>query len=410
MTTGTCQEGGNGAIQSVATDGERRNPEVSPNLAFVYVDIGSVDNDKGSIRLDNTKKLLGRNAPSRARKAIRANDIIFATTRPYLRNIALVPLELDGEICSTGFCVIRSIGELAEPKFLYYACRSSFLLEQLIPKQRGANYPAISDSDVYEALLPLPYPDDPPRSTAEQRRIVARIEALFAELGECRRLHGEIVADTGRLMDAVLREKFGDISGDISQLGDECDILGGGTLPEAEEDVPFEEAILLLKVAELNRPENTPAITTAQRVISRSTASIRGYRIISPDSIILPKRGGAIATNKKRLLTRPAILDPNLMGITPKSQRLLSEFLLSWFETFDLKTISSGSTVPQLNRRDLLPILLPIPSEYTQQQVVASANQIRQEIDDMQVINIQNSTFLTGMEQAILSRAFRGEI
>ena len=72
------------------------------------------------------------------------------------------------------------------------------------------------------------------------------------------------------------------------------------------------------------------------------------------------KRGGAISTNKKRILGRPAILDPNLMGIVPDEGLIMQEYLLLWFENFDLSTLASGSTVPQLNRKDLA--LSKIPS------------------------------------------------
>ena len=44
--------------------------------------------------------------------------------------------------------------------------------------------------------IPIPYPDDPPRSLETQHRIVARIEALFGELRECRKLHQAVVEDT----------------------------------------------------------------------------------------------------------------------------------------------------------------------------------------------------------------------
>ena len=63
---------------------------------------------------------------------------------------------------------------------------------------------------LWEADIPIPYPDDPARSLETQRRIVARIEALFTELRECRKLHQAVVEDTNRLMDAVLAEVFPD--------------------------------------------------------------------------------------------------------------------------------------------------------------------------------------------------------
>ena len=154
---------------------ERRNPSKEPDVSFVYVDISAVDNRTG--RIVSPKKLKGAKAPSRARKVIRANDIIFATTRPYLKNIALVPPELDGQICSTGFCVIRANPSLTDPKYLFYLCRSDRVINQLnVNKMRGASYPAVTDNDVYEAIIPLP-------PLPEQRRIVARIEELMGGCG-----------------------------------------------------------------------------------------------------------------------------------------------------------------------------------------------------------------------------------
>ena len=124
---------------------ERRNPSKEPDVSFVYVDISAVDNKTGQIV--SPKEMKGAKAPSRARKVIRANDIIFATTRPYLKNIALVPPELDGQICSTGFCVIRANPNLADPKYLFYLCRSDCVINQLnVNKMRGASYPAVTDN------------------------------------------------------------------------------------------------------------------------------------------------------------------------------------------------------------------------------------------------------------------------
>lgn len=203
-------------LTRIVTDTSRRDPGTQPEKPFRYVEISSVDNQVGAVKLDEVRSLKGSEAPSRARKVIRTDDVLLATTRPYLKNIAMVPDALDDEICSTGFCVIRARESITSPRYIYYACRSDFFIEQLILKQRGANYPAVTHGDVYESLLPLPYPDDPARSLETQRRIVARIEVLFADLRAARELHQKVVEDTGRLMEAVLAEVFPDPSCDAS--------------------------------------------------------------------------------------------------------------------------------------------------------------------------------------------------
>ena len=106
------------SVADIAGDTTRRNPKSMPDDPFQYVDISSVNNEKGTIKLDEVRTIEGKDAPSRARKVIHENDVIIATTRPYLRNIALVPKGLDDQICSTGFCVIRAKSGLAEPSSL----------------------------------------------------------------------------------------------------------------------------------------------------------------------------------------------------------------------------------------------------------------------------------------------------
>src|SRR5258708_30616934 len=90
---------------SICGSKEACDPTRTPDSEFLYVDIASVWKDKFEVA--TPKRLAGRDAPSRARKRIRSGDVIVATTRPYLKSIARIPEELDGEICSTGFCVLR---------------------------------------------------------------------------------------------------------------------------------------------------------------------------------------------------------------------------------------------------------------------------------------------------------------
>ncbi|HSN78054.1 MAG TPA: hypothetical protein VL334_23515, partial [Anaerolineae bacterium] len=69
--------------------------------------------------------------------------------------------------------------------------------------QAGFSVSALAQVDI-----PIPYPDDPPRSLAEQRGIVARLEALLGEVREMRQLQAGIEKDVGRLMEAVVRDVF----------------------------------------------------------------------------------------------------------------------------------------------------------------------------------------------------------
>jgi type I restriction enzyme S subunit len=90
----------------VATRTSNRDPREEPDEVFRYIEISSISNE--SYRIEDWRVLKGSEAPSRARKIIKAGDTLFSTVRPYLRNIAQVPSNLDDEIGTTGFCVLRT--------------------------------------------------------------------------------------------------------------------------------------------------------------------------------------------------------------------------------------------------------------------------------------------------------------
>lgn len=195
-------------VDKVANDTTRRNPESEPDKPFQYIDIAAVDNQEFTIVPERVKTLLGQDAPSRARKVIHAQNIILATTRPYLKNIALVTEQFDNQICSTGFCVLCPISEKIDYRYLYHAVKADLFIKQLIPLQRGANYPAVSDSDVFACEIPLPYPDDPAHSLAEQRRIVAYLEAVQEEVSAARRQVEEDERRVTQLEQSILAAAF----------------------------------------------------------------------------------------------------------------------------------------------------------------------------------------------------------
>lgn len=103
----------------------------------------------------NAQELLGEEAPSRARKVVRAGDIIISTCRPTRGAIAIVPPELDNQICSTGFSVIRAKKHINNC-YLHFILRSDLVKEQFRKFSTGSSYPAILDSDVEKTIIPIP--------------------------------------------------------------------------------------------------------------------------------------------------------------------------------------------------------------------------------------------------------------
>ena len=139
---------------------------------FKYIDIDAIDNKRNvvtSVKVLNTKQ-----APSRASRYTEKGCVLFSMVRPYLRNIAMVTE--DDCIASTGFFVCQGNGCLS-PKFCYYQMLSNYVVDGLNDFMKGDNSPSITKAQIEEYIFPLP-------PLNEQKRIVAKIQELFAVLDE----------------------------------------------------------------------------------------------------------------------------------------------------------------------------------------------------------------------------------
>ena len=100
---------------------------------------------------------------------VQAGDILVSLTRPHRGAIGVVPKDLNGAVASTGFAVIREIvAKDYRPDFLLAILRSSICLQQMLQRSSGGNYPAISEPELKQVIVPL-------LTDKSQRRIVAEI-------------------------------------------------------------------------------------------------------------------------------------------------------------------------------------------------------------------------------------------
>jgi len=200
------------------------DPRKKPEWFFKYVDVSSVDNEL--LRITSYQNFAGKEAPSRARKQIDAGDVLFATVRPYLKRIAIVPPELDGHICSTAFCVLRAKNEI-DACYLFFAVAHEPFVQRVAEHQRGSSYPAVTDQDVLREVIPFP-------PLSEQREIARILQAVDAKIAaeQARRAALEELFKTllHQLMTGQIR--VSNITG-AQQSGDPA--TGIGPFPQSED-------------------------------------------------------------------------------------------------------------------------------------------------------------------------------
>ena len=174
------------------------NPKIEPDRAFSYVDISAINRESKSII--EPKRILGKDAPSRARRKIQWNDVLVSTTRPNLNAVALVPKQLDDQVCSTGFCVLRPNRSL-NPHYLFSFTKTSSFISSLSMNVNGAMYPAVTDSQVMDVLIPLP-------PLAEQERIVRILNEKLTAVEKVKEASNTRLDTINAMSAAYLRRAF----------------------------------------------------------------------------------------------------------------------------------------------------------------------------------------------------------
>ena len=99
-------------FSAVVVDPIQRVP--AENEKITYIDIGSVD--RVTKKVVDPQSMIGKDAPSRARKVIQTGDVLVSPVRPILNAVALVESQYDGQFASTGFDVLRS--PVVDPRWL----------------------------------------------------------------------------------------------------------------------------------------------------------------------------------------------------------------------------------------------------------------------------------------------------
>ena len=155
------------------------DPTKTPDKEFIYIDIDSVQNGEGYFKTD--KIILGKNAPSRARRYAKDNSILISTVRPNLKGFAFINKEIKNAVYSTGFAIIKSRNQdIIKDKMIYYLFMySENLTEQMIAAMPKGQYPSINKEDIENFQIPVP-------PLAEQQRIVSQIEQYEAQIAEAK--------------------------------------------------------------------------------------------------------------------------------------------------------------------------------------------------------------------------------
>jgi len=290
-------------------------------------------------------------------KVAEDGDILISVRAP----IGAMNMAVERCCIGRGLAALTPIRNKCSKQFLYYALQSK--VDSLIAQGTGSTFKAISKKVLEATCIPA-------YSTIEQEQIAETIGHVDNTIAARRKQLA--------LLDQLVKSRFIELFGDQTanpyawqqtSIGACCTLKSGTSLPADRENEGG--AIPYVKVGDMNYPGNEQYITTSSRFVSEQTA---GTGVFPVGTVVFPKRGGAIGTNKKRLTRIPICADLNVMGVTA-GRRLTPQYLMAYFNTVDLGTLNNGSSVPQINNKDIAPLLICIPPMALQEQFAAFVEQ-----------------------------------
>lgn len=373
-----------------------------------WIKIG--DTDKNGKYISKTAEKIIREGISKSRYVKKGSFLLsnsMSFGRPYILNI-------DGCI-HDGWLVLSNYEKLLNCDYLYYVLSSPSLKRQFVHQADGAVVKNLNTVKVQKIVIPLP-------PLPEQRRIVARVEALMKEIDKLEQTEKELEAikaafptdmkasllqaamegklttqkaEDGDAKDLLLsiceekeklvKEKIGKKEKPLAPITDEeipfdipenwvwCRItdigqFANGKTPKTKEFVS-EYSYPYFKVADMNTPGNEKIMHIANIGVPNS------YKHFPRGAFVFPKNGGAIFTNKKRILGQDSLVDLNT-GVYIPSSCIDSAYAFMLFDTLDFKHLYKGTALPTIDMNKVNKIIFPLPPLPEQRRIVEKLDQL----------------------------------
>ena len=131
---------------------------------------------------------------------------------------------------------------------------------------------------------------------------------------------------------------------------------------ETSAEIPF------FKVSDMNIPGNEKYLHVGANSVSMAVAQDLGATVLPAGTIVFPKVGGALLTNKRRIAAHDCCIDNNMMGCVVRNGN--RDFLFFIMSYIDLGQIAKPGPVPAISEGEVREIRVALPSAPEQTAIV----------------------------------------
>jgi len=357
------------------------NPQDYPAENFWLVTMDCVESNTG--KLLKKINLCGKEIKS-TKYQFNFNHVLYGKLRPYLNKVYAVP-EGERGICTTEF--IPFIPLNADKKYIAFYLRKKEVIEFAMNNLTGTRQPRVNIEALLSFQIPLP-------SLPEQKRIVARIEALFSKIDEIKRLRKEANDLAKTLMPSALHEVFSkaDEKGwKWVRLGEILDLSNGKSITKKE-----------------MKEDGAYLVYGSNGVIGKANKYL-----INKDTIVIGRVGACGVVN---IAKAPAWISDNAMYVSKLSDDIDILFLYYALTHLDLSRLAKIVAQPSISQEPIKEQKIPIPFKNRQpaldeqKRIVSYLDQISEKQKTLLKIYADIDNQITQLKQSILTKAFRGQL
>ncbi len=151
-----------------------------------------------------------------------------------------------------------------------------------------------------------------------------------------------------------------------ASIGEVCQIVGGSGFPhkyQGRKGLPYP----FVKVSDMNIPGNEEVVARAENSIDDEIVKALGVRLLPKGTVVFPKVGAALLTNKRRRLGVRAAIDNNCMGLV--AEAVEEQFVFYWSQTINFARLSQNGALPSVNAAAVSELEILLPSREEQQKI-----------------------------------------
>lgn len=349
--------------------------------------------------------LLGTDTTYKVFHRLHTDQFVLSQLKAWEGALARVSVTFDGWYLSPQFPTFRADANRLDIAFLEWYCRQAIVWEQLRSSARGMG--ARRDSVTPAQFLRLPIPLPP---LDEQRRIVARIEALAARIAEARGLRQAAMAEAGALWAAGASSLLDAQRGAANMpLGDIVSVQGGGTPSKSNPlfwvgDIPWVSP----------KDMKSRRICDSHDHISEDAVAWSTTRLLEPGTVLIVTRGMILAhTVPVAVLEMPATINQDMKALTARDG-VVPEYLCGvlWALNHELlqHVERSSHDTRKLETSKLLDFEIPVPDLATQAKLIASFDDLQRQVEALLSRQSETGAELDLLLPSLLDKAFRGEL